>query len=111
MPLYAVLVRENFGGDHGHRVRRGRHDPTLGMALGPGRRPLYDTFGDYFWLYIGSFGIGLGGGRDGAEPFPPAARRRRSPRSTSGARQPEIKRAALRCSGCAMTSRVHPARP
>ena len=27
-------------------------------ALGGGW--LYDVFGNYFWLYIGSFGIGLG---------------------------------------------------
>jgi hypothetical protein len=31
------------------------------MALGPwGGGWLYDTFGSYFWLYMGSFGIGLG---------------------------------------------------
>lgn len=34
---------------------------TLGMALGPWAGGwLYDAFGSYFWLYIGSFGIGLG---------------------------------------------------
>jgi MFS family permease len=33
----------------------------LGMAIGPwaGGR-LYDVYGSYFWLYIGSFGSGLG---------------------------------------------------
>ncbi len=34
---------------------------TLGMALGPWAGGwLYDTLGGYFWLYMGSFGIGLG---------------------------------------------------
>ena len=34
---------------------------TLGMAIGPWAGGwLFDTFGSYFWLYIGSFGIGLG---------------------------------------------------
>src|SRR5262249_3278750 len=34
---------------------------TLGMALGPWAGGwLYDAFGSYFWLFLGSFGIGLG---------------------------------------------------
>ena len=34
---------------------------TLGMALGPWAGGwLYDSLGGYFWLYMGSFGIGLG---------------------------------------------------
>jgi len=34
---------------------------TLGMALGPlAGGWLYDSYGSYFWLYMGSFGIGLG---------------------------------------------------
>ena len=34
---------------------------TLGMAIGPWTGGwLYDAYGSYFWLYIGSFGIGLG---------------------------------------------------
>ncbi len=34
---------------------------TLGMALGPwaGGR-VFDLYGSYLWLYIGSFGFGLG---------------------------------------------------
>jgi MFS family permease len=33
---------------------------TLGMAIGPWTGGwLYDTYGSYFWLYIGSFGIGV----------------------------------------------------
>jgi MFS family permease len=32
----------------------------LGMALGPWAGGLlFDAFGSYFWLYLGSFGIGL----------------------------------------------------
>jgi MFS family permease len=31
------------------------------MAIGPWAGGwLYDTFGSYFWLFMGSFGIGLG---------------------------------------------------
>jgi MFS family permease len=34
---------------------------TFGMAIGPWAGGwVYDAFGSYFWLYIGSFGIGLG---------------------------------------------------
>ena len=62
MPLYAILVREYFGS----RIMGGVFGAvafvsTLGMALGPwvGGR-LYDVFGSYFWLFIGSAGIGLG---------------------------------------------------
>ena len=34
---------------------------TLGMAIGPWTGGwLYDADGSYLWLYIGSFGIGLG---------------------------------------------------
>ena len=34
---------------------------TLGMSLGPWAGGwLYDAMGSYFWLYMGSFGIGLG---------------------------------------------------
>jgi MFS family permease len=34
---------------------------TLGMALGPWAGGwLFDTFGSYLWMYIGSFGIGAG---------------------------------------------------
>ena len=63
MPLYAIVVREYFGA----RIM----GTTFGaVAL---RRPpsawrsghwpaasLYDSFGSYAWLFVGSFGIGLG---------------------------------------------------
>ncbi|MBL8707596.1 MAG: MFS transporter [Rhodospirillaceae bacterium] len=62
MPLYAVLARENFplhmmGTVIGGTATAG----GLGMALGPFAGGLiYDAFASYAWLYIGSWGIGLG---------------------------------------------------
>src|SRR5207247_7675901 len=62
MPLYAILVREYFG----ERIMGTAFGAvalvsTLGMALGPWAGGwFYDTFGGYFWLFLGSFGIGLG---------------------------------------------------
>jgi MFS family permease len=62
MPLYAILVREYFGGRiMGTVFGAVGSVATLGMALGPWAGGwLYDTLGSYFWLYMGSFGIGLG---------------------------------------------------
>jgi MFS family permease len=62
MPLYAILVREYFGPRiMGSVFGAAALVSTLGMALGPwAGGTLYDTFGDYFWLYIGAAGIGLG---------------------------------------------------
>ena len=62
MPLYAVLVRENFplrmmGMVIGGTAMAG----SLGMATGPLAGGLiYDTFASYAWLYIGSWIMGLG---------------------------------------------------
>ncbi len=62
MPLYAVLVRENFplrmmGTVIGGTAMAG----SLGMATGPlFGGMLYDSFQTYTWLYVGSFAIGLG---------------------------------------------------
>jgi MFS family permease len=62
MPLYAVLARENFplrmmGTIIGGTSMAG----SLGMATGPLAGGLiYDTFASYGWLYIGSWGMGLG---------------------------------------------------
>jgi len=62
MPLYPVIIREYFG----QRIMGSAFGAvaflaTFGMALGPWAGGwLYDTFGSYFWLFIGSFGIGLG---------------------------------------------------
>jgi len=62
MPLYSVLVRENFplrmlGTVIGGTAMAG----SLGMATGPIAGGLiYDTFANYAWLYIGAWGMGLG---------------------------------------------------
>jgi MFS family permease len=62
MPLYSVLVRENFplrmlGTVIGGLSMAG----SLGMATGPVAGGLiYDMFGSYAWLYIGSWAVGLG---------------------------------------------------
>ncbi|MDR3374908.1 MAG: MFS transporter [Ancalomicrobiaceae bacterium] len=61
MPLYAVIIRENFpirmlGTIIGGTGMAG----SLGMALGPMAGGwIYDTYASYGWLYIGSFGLGL----------------------------------------------------
>lgn len=56
-----VIVGVGIVVNHGGRRRRGRFASTLGMALGPWAGGwLYDTFGGYFWLFLGSSGIGLG---------------------------------------------------
>jgi MFS family permease len=62
MPLYPILVREYFGARiMGAAFGAVAFASTLGMALGPWAGGwLYDAFGGYFWLFIGSFGIGLG---------------------------------------------------
>jgi len=62
MPLYAVLVRENFplrilGTIIGGTAMAG----SLGMATGPLAGGLiYDAFASYAWLYVGSWAFGLG---------------------------------------------------
>jgi MFS family permease len=62
MPLYAVILRENFplrmmGTVIGGTAMAG----GLGMSLGPLAGGLiYDSFASYAWLFIGSFGLGLG---------------------------------------------------
>jgi MFS family permease len=62
MPLYAIIVREYFGARiMGTVFGAVGAVATLGMALGPWAGGwLYDSLGSYFWLYMGSFGIGLG---------------------------------------------------
>jgi MFS family permease len=62
MPLYAVLVRENFPLPiMGTLVGAASMASSLGMALGPVAGGLiFDAYGNYAWLYVGSLGIGLG---------------------------------------------------
>ena len=62
MPLYAIVVREYFGARiMGTAFGAVGFVATLGMALGPVAGGwLYDSLGIYFWLFMGSFGIGLG---------------------------------------------------
>ena len=62
MPLYAIVVREYFGARiMGATFGAVAFASTLGMALGPWAGGwIYDSLGSYAWLFIGSFGIGLG---------------------------------------------------
>ena len=61
MPLYAVIAREYFPMRIMGTVFGGASMiASLGMALGPAAGGwIFDTFGGYGYLYIGSFGIGL----------------------------------------------------
>jgi MFS family permease len=78
MPLYAVIARENFplrmmGTIIGGTAMAG----GLGMATGPLTGGLiYDTFASYGWLFIGSFGLGIGAFLIALtfKPFPEASR-------------------------------------
>jgi len=62
MPLYSVLVRENFplhmmGTIIGGTAMAG----SLGMATGPlAGGMIYDRFATYSWLYLGAAGMGVG---------------------------------------------------
>jgi len=62
MPLYAVIIRENFpmrmmGTVIGGTAMAG----SLGMATGPVAGGLiYDALASYVWLYIGAWGLGVG---------------------------------------------------
>ena len=123
MPLYAVIAREYFPMRiMGTVIGASTVFSAGGMALGPAVGGwIYDTTGSYGWLYIGSFGIGLGAmahpgsgrgrqrgagqgahalhGRDaGAVPAQVARRRYRdlgqSLRPAQGLRRPSARRAA-----------------
>ena len=61
MPLYAVLVRENFPlAIIGTVVGATSMASSLGMAIGPFLGGLiFDRYGTYGWLYIGSLVVGL----------------------------------------------------
>ena len=76
MPLYPVLAREYFGQRIlGTVLGAATMVSTLGMALGPlGGGWIFDRFGGYTWLYIGSFALGMGAVAI-AFAFPPFPRR------------------------------------
>jgi MFS family permease len=62
MPLYAVLARSYFGPNiMGGVVGAASLIASLGMSVGPFAGGwIFDSFGTYSWLYIGSFAVGLG---------------------------------------------------
>ncbi len=62
MPLYAVLAREYFGQRvMGTVFGAATMTSSLGMALGPiAGGWVFDSFGAYHWMFVGSFLVGLG---------------------------------------------------
>ena len=72
MPLYAVIAREYFPVRiMGTVFGAATMVSALGMALGPAVGGwIFDTFGGYGFLYIGSLGIGIGAAAI-ALAFPP----------------------------------------
>jgi MFS family permease len=62
MPLYAVIAREYFPMRiMGTVFGAAAMISSLGMALGPVLGGwIFDHFGTYGWLYVGSFAVGLG---------------------------------------------------
>ncbi len=78
MPLYAVIAREYFPMRiMGTVFGAAAMVSSLGMALGPALGGwIFDTTGSYGWLYIGSFGVGLGAVAI-AFAFPPFPSRQR----------------------------------
>ncbi|ODT50175.1 MFS transporter [Devosia sp. 63-57] len=75
MPLYSVLARDYFGPNVMGTVLGGiTMTSSIGMAFGPvGGGWLYDTYGDYHWLYVASAGVGLAAAAL-ALAFPPKRR-------------------------------------
>jgi MFS family permease len=78
MPLYAVLAREYFPMRiMGTVFGAATMVSSFGMALGPAAGGwVFDHFGAYGWLYIGSFAVGLGAAAIGMflPPLPSRAR-------------------------------------
>ena len=79
MPLYAVIAREYFPMRiMGTVFGAAAVFSSLGMALGPAVGGwIFDTTGSYGWLYIASFGMGLGAVAI-ALAFPPFPSRQRT---------------------------------
>ncbi len=80
MPLYAVLAREYFGPRViGTVFGAATMLSSIGMAFGPlAGGWIFDTFGNYSWLFIGSSMVGLGAVAI-ALAFPPMQRLRLLP--------------------------------
>ncbi len=80
MPLYAVLAREYFGQRIlGAVFGAAAMVSSLGMAAGPAIGGwIYDSFGQYTWMYVYSGVIGLGAVAI-ALAFPPFPRAARTP--------------------------------
>ncbi|MGH8766394.1 MAG: MFS transporter [Burkholderiales bacterium] len=79
MPLYAVLARGYFGPSiMGGVIGAAALVSSLGMAMGPlAGGWIFDAYGTYTWLYVGSFVMGLGAVGI-ALAFPPFSKRLRS---------------------------------
>ncbi len=77
MPLYSVIAREYFPMRiMGTMIGAASLVASLGMALGPALGGwVFDRFGTYGWLYVGSFAVGLGAAAI-ALAFPPLPSRR-----------------------------------
>ena len=62
MPLYAVLAREYFGQRvMGAVFGAATMASSIGMALGPlAGGWIFDRFGVYDWMFLGSAAVGLG---------------------------------------------------
>ncbi|HWM46886.1 MAG TPA: MFS transporter [Xanthobacteraceae bacterium] len=76
MPLYAALAREYFGQRiMGTVLGAATMLSSLGMAVGPlAGGAVFDAYNSYAWLFIGSFGVGLGAAAI-ALAFPPLPQR------------------------------------
>ena len=76
MPLYSVIAREYFPMRiMGTMIGGASLVASLGMALGPALGGwIFDQFGTYGWLYIGSFAVGVGATAI-AMAFPPSPSR------------------------------------
>jgi MFS family permease len=79
MPLYAVIAREYFPMRiMGTVFGAAAMISSLGMALGPAIGGwIFDHFGSYGWLYVGSFAVGIGATAI-ALTFPPLPSRQRA---------------------------------
>ncbi len=80
MPLYAVLARDYFGqATLGAVLGAAMMLSSLGMAIGPlAGGWIFDSFGDYAWLFLGSAIVGIGAVAM-AIAFPPVDRARAVP--------------------------------